>query len=132
MYDYVKCNYCETMQTVPRGEEECPICGQSGFLSWVEGAPNELEDPIKPIGPHVDSKYDYTPVKVGHRLKLGYICDCDPHNSADCVVTRVHSHRYYPNRDPANFVFRTQIEVQFADGSKTSVARREIEHYYNK
>lgn len=44
MKDNVICCNCGVHILVDCGEDTCPVCGESGCLSWPEGEPQEVED----------------------------------------------------------------------------------------
>ena len=44
IYDFVKCNNCETEEMlVTRGEEVCPECKAVGTLDWMNEEEPEIE-----------------------------------------------------------------------------------------
>lgn len=55
--------------------------------------------------------------KIGDKVKIGYISDCDRHNGKTAVITWLNDYKYYPNRDPKEWVIRTQAELTYSDGS---------------
>lgn len=56
-------------------------------------------------------------IKVGDKVKLYYISDCNPHNNQIGKVIDENMYKYYPNGEPNEFVWKQQCTIQYPDGS---------------
>lgn len=59
--------------------------------------------------------------KVGDKVKIKYISDCNPHNNKVGIITWLRSYNYYPNRDYSVIEKRVQGIITYADGTTESV-----------
>ena len=59
--------------------------------------------------------------KVGDKVKIPYISDCNPHNSKVGIITWLHDYNYYPNRDYSVIEKRTQGTITYDDGTTEGV-----------
>lgn len=56
-------------------------------------------------------------IKVGDKVKIDYISDCNTHNGEIGTVIEESMYRYYPNGNPNEFVLKQRCAVQYVDGS---------------
>lgn len=66
-------------------------------------------------------------VNVGDKVKLDYITDGNPHNGQVGTVIRERKYKYYPNRNPDEFVLKQCCTIQYPDGTKEYVNDTERE-----
>lgn len=59
--------------------------------------------------------------KVGDKVKIPYISDCNSHNNKVGTITWLHDYNYYPNRDYSVIEKRTQGTITYDDGTTESV-----------
>ena len=59
--------------------------------------------------------------KVGDKVKIPYIYDCNPHNNKIGTITWLHDYNYYPNRDNSVVETRTQGVITYDDGTTEEV-----------
>ena len=59
--------------------------------------------------------------KVGDKVKISYISDCNPHNNKVGTITWLHDYNYYPNGDYSVVEKRTQGTITYDDGTTESV-----------
>lgn len=59
--------------------------------------------------------------KVGDRVKIKYIGDCNPHNNKIGIITWLHEYNYYPNGDYSVIEKRTQGTITYENGTIESV-----------
>lgn len=60
-------------------------------------------------------------VKVGDKVKLDYISDCNPHNNKVGEVIRESMHKYYPTGNVDEFVLKQSCIIQYLDGSTEQI-----------
>lgn len=60
--------------------------------------------------------------KVGDKVKIPYISDCNPHNNKVGIITWLHDYNYYPNKDYSVIEKRTQGTITYEDGSTESIS----------
>lgn len=66
-------------------------------------------------------------VKVGDKVKLSYISDCNPNNNKIGTVTYERMYKYYPNGKPDEFIWKQLCTIEYPDGSTHSVEDTERE-----
>lgn len=59
--------------------------------------------------------------KVGDKVRIPYISDCNPHNNKVGIITWLHNYNYYPNRDYSAIEKRTQGTITYDDGTTEGV-----------
>lgn len=57
-------------------------------------------------------------MKVGDDFKVGYICDCEPHNYEIGKIVWIHEYRYYPNKNTDDFIIKKQLKIRFENGDE--------------
>ena len=60
-------------------------------------------------------------VRVGDKVKIPYISDCNPHNNKVGIITWLHDYNYYPNGDCSVIEKRTQGTITYDDGTTEGV-----------
>ena len=60
--------------------------------------------------------------KVGDKVKIPYISDCNPHNNKVGTITWLHDYNYYPNGDYSVSEKRTQGTITYDDGKSFNVS----------
>lgn len=60
-------------------------------------------------------------VKIGDKVKLDYISDCNPHNGKIGVIIELRKHKYYPNGNPNEWIIKQSCTIQYSDNSTESV-----------
>lgn len=55
--------------------------------------------------------------KVGDKVRVAYICDCDSRNGQIGTITWLHTHKFYPNGDTSVIEERVQGTITYPDGS---------------
>ena len=53
--------------------------------------------------------------KVGDKVKIPYISDCNPHNNKVGIITWLNDYNYYPNGDYSVIEKRTQGTITYDD-----------------
>lgn len=56
-------------------------------------------------------------IKVGDKVKLNYISDCNPHNNEVGIVIEESKYNYYPNGKPDEFILQQRCTIQYPDNS---------------
>ncbi len=56
-------------------------------------------------------------VKVGDKVKVQYISDCNANNGKVGTVISERMNKFYPNGDPNEFVWKQSCIIQYLDGS---------------
>ena len=74
--------------------------------------------------------------KVGDKVKIPYISDCNPHNNKVGIITWLHDYSYYPNGDYSVIEKRTQGTITYDDGDEVLVVvkgdNRECKQFLSK
>lgn len=60
--------------------------------------------------------------KVGDKVKIPYISDCNPHNNKVGIITWLNDYNYYPNGDDSVVEKRTQGTITYDDGKSFNVS----------
>lgn len=60
--------------------------------------------------------------KVGDKVRIPYINDCNPHNNKIGIITWLHDYNYYPNRNYSIIEKRTQGTITYNDGTTEGVS----------
>ncbi len=56
--------------------------------------------------------------KIGDKVKIPYISDCDKHNGEVGEVTWIHPYKFYPSADINNHIWKYQMQITFSDGER--------------
>lgn len=59
--------------------------------------------------------------KIGDKVKIPYISDCNPHNNKVGTIAWLRDYNYYPNRDYSVVEKRTQGTITYDDGTEEGV-----------
>lgn len=59
--------------------------------------------------------------KVGDKVKIPYISDCNLHNNKIGTITWLHNYNFYPNGDYSVVEKKTQRTITYDDGTTESV-----------
>lgn len=59
--------------------------------------------------------------KVGDKVKISYISDCNPHNNKVGTITWLHDYNFYPNGNLSVVEKRTQGIITYDDGTTEGI-----------
>ena len=59
--------------------------------------------------------------KIGDRVKIEYITDCNKHNGKIGIITNLRSYNYYPNGDCTVVETKTNGVITYSDGTTEEI-----------